>query len=80
MRSQTLAPKAETLPQKAQDPLRSLRVFGSMIHDLEFWGLGLKVWSFRSKLWHLHTLPVCACKMSWTAKKDRRNLDWFTLL
>ena len=26
MRSQTLAPKAETLPQKAQDPLRSLRL------------------------------------------------------
>ena len=26
MRSQTLAPKAETLPQKAQDPVWSLRV------------------------------------------------------
>ena len=26
MRAQTLAPKAQTLPQKAQDPLRSLRV------------------------------------------------------
>ena len=26
MRSQTLAPKAETLPQKAQEPLGSLRV------------------------------------------------------
>ena len=26
MRSQTLAPKAQTFPQKAHDPLRSLRV------------------------------------------------------
>ena len=26
MRSQTLAPQAQTLPQKAHDPLRSLRV------------------------------------------------------